>query len=84
MGAPWGVLITNLVLAAVMAGLALWGKRSPLPALLVATAVYAVVQVAAASMDPSTLAGGIIVKIAVVIFLVRGIKSALALRGMEA
>ena len=31
---PWGVLIVNLVLAAVMAILALWGRRAPLAALL--------------------------------------------------
>lgn len=81
---PWGVLITNVVLAAVMAGLAVWGKRAPLPAVLVGTATYAVVIVAGAISDPATIGQGIIVKILVIALFVRGIKAALALRAARA
>jgi len=77
---PWGVLFVNLVLAAVMAILALWGRRAPLAALLVATATYAVVIVTNAIVDPRTIAQGIFLKIVVVALLIRGIKAALALR----
>lgn len=81
---PWGVLIVNLILATVMAALALWGRRSPLPAVLVATATYAVVLVANAILDPATIGQGLLMKIIIIAFLIRGIKAALALRTANA
>jgi hypothetical protein len=81
---PWGVLITNAVLAAVMAGLTLWGKRSPLPAVVVATATYAVVIVVNAIVDPRTIGQGIVLKVIIIGFFVKGIKAALALRAANA
>jgi len=81
---PWGVLIVNFILAAVMAGLAIWAKRSPLPAVIVATATYLVVVVANAMVDPATIAQGWIVKILVIAYLIKGIKAALALRTANA
>jgi hypothetical protein len=80
---PWSVLIVNLVLAAVMVGLAIWGRRAPLAAVLVATATYAVVIVANAIMDPMTIGQGIYMKIIIIAILVKGIKSALALRSAK-
>ena len=77
---PWSVLIVNLILAGAMIGLALWGRRAPLPAVLIATATYAVVLVGNAIMDPTTIGQGVIVKIIVIAILAKGIKSALALR----
>jgi hypothetical protein len=77
---PWGALIVNFILAAIMGGLAFWGKRSPLPAVLVATATYLVVNVTNAILDPMTIGQGIYLKIFIIVFLVRGIKAALALR----
>lgn len=81
---PWGVLATNFVLAAVMACLALWGKRSPLPAVLIATATYMTVLVFNAILDPQTIAQGIFVKIVIIGFFVKGIKAALVLRTLRA
>jgi hypothetical protein len=81
---PWSLLISNWVLAVAMVGLAMWGKRAPLPAVLVATATYAAVIVVNAIIDPRTLAQGIFVKIIVIAFFVRGIKAALALRAANA
>jgi hypothetical protein len=81
---PKGVLIMNLVLAAIMALLAWWGRRAPLAAVLIATATYAVVIVANAIQDPATLPQGLIVKIIIIAFLVKGIKAALALRALNA
>lgn len=81
---PWGVLIVNLILAAIMLGLSLWGRRSPLPAVLIATATYAVVLVAGAINDPATIGQGLLMKIIIIAFLVKGIKSALALRTASA
>ena len=52
---PTGVLAVNLILAAIMAALAWWGRRAPLAAVLVATAVYVVVIVFNAIADPATI-----------------------------
>jgi hypothetical protein len=81
---PTGVLVVNLVLAAVMALLAWWGRRAPLAAVLIATATYAVVLVANAIQDPATLGQGVIMKIIIIAFLVKGIRAALALRALNA
>jgi len=80
----WSVLIVNLILAAIMVGLAIWGKRAPLAAILVATAVYVVVIATSAVIDPTTIAQGIIVKILIIAVLVRGIRGALAMRPANA
>lgn len=81
---PRSVLIVNLVLAAIMGVLAVWGEYAPLGAVVVATATYGVVIVAGAISDPATLAQGIVVKIIIIAFLVKGIKAALALRSLNA
>ncbi len=81
---PRGILIVNGILAAVMAGLAVWSRRSPLPAILIATATYAVVTVTSGLLDPATIGQGIYVKIFVILLLFRGIKAALALRSADA
>lgn len=75
-----GVLVVNLILSVLMLILAWWSKRKPLAAILIATAVYAVVQVLSAIVDPATIVQGILIKIIVIAVLVRGIKGALSLR----
>jgi hypothetical protein len=82
--APWGVLAVNLILAAIMGALSLWARRSPLPAVIIATATYIVVVVANGIMDPATIAQGWIMKIIIIGFLIKGIKAALALRTANA
>lgn len=81
---PWGILIVNLILAVAMGALSLWARRSPLPAVIVATATYLVIIVANAIADPATIGQGWIVKIIVISFLIKGIKAALALRTANA
>jgi hypothetical protein len=73
-----GVLVVNLILSALMLVLAWWSKRRPLPAILIATAIFVVVQVAGAIVDPKTLMQGIIVKAIVIAVLARGIKGAIS------
>ena len=77
---PWSVLSVNLVLAAIMIGLALWARRSPLPAVLIATATYLVLIVANGIANPASIFSGWIIKLIVIAFLIKGIKAALALR----
>lgn len=76
----WSLLITNLVLAACMGVLAFWSRRAPLAAVLVAAASYVAVNVLNAILDPATIGQGIYMKIIIIVFLVRGIRSALAMR----
>ena len=73
-------LAGGLVLSGIMAVLAFWSRKAPLPAVLVATAIYFALIVLDAIIDPKTLAQGVPVKILFIILLVRGIKAALALR----
>jgi len=73
-----GVLVVNLILAAIMVVLAWWSKRRALPAILIATAIFVVVQVTGAILDPSTLMQGIVMKAIVIAVLFRGIKGAIS------
>ena len=81
---PWSILWINMILATMMIGLAIWARRSPLPAVLIATATYLVVIVASGIADPRSLGQGWIIKLIVIAFLVKGIKAALALRDARA
>ena len=73
-----GLLIVNLILAAIMVVLAWWSKQRALPAILVATAIFVVVHVTAAIVDPKTIMQGIIMKAVVIAILIRGIKGAIS------
>jgi hypothetical protein len=68
------------VLAAIMAALAVWGRRAPLPAVLIAGAVYVVVIILGAITDPATIGQGIYVKFLIIAILIRGVRGGLALR----
>jgi len=81
---PWSVLWINMILATMMVGLAIWARRSPLPAVLIATATYVVIIVASGIADPRSLGQGWLIKLIVIAFLVKGIKAALALRDARA
>jgi hypothetical protein len=75
-----GTLVVNLLLSATMLVLAWWSKRKPLPAILIAAAIYAAVVVVSAIVDPATIAKGILIKIIIITVLGRGIKGALKAR----
>lgn len=77
-------LLVNVVLALTMATLALWGRRSPLPAILIGAATYGAVVVLNAVVNPLSLAQGIIFKAIVVAMFFRGIKAAVAMRSADA
>ncbi len=80
---PIGVLLVNILLAVVMAGLYFWGRRSPLPAVLVAAGTYLAVQVISAIVDPATIGQGIVLKIIIVAMLYRGIKAGFQQRSLQ-
>jgi hypothetical protein len=80
---PRQLLLLNIFLAGLMGGLWLWAKKSVLPAMLVALAVFATVHVASAMMDPKTIVQGIYIKIFAIVVLTRGVRAALAARKLE-
>ena len=80
---PTGMLLINMILCVAMLALSFWAKRAPLPAVLAATATYAVVLVTNAIADPRTLGQGVIFKIIIIAFLIKGIRAALALRAAQ-
>ena len=73
-------LATNLILAAFMGLLWLWGRRAPLPAIGCALALYLVVQVVNGVWDPSSIYKGIFVKLMAVGALWKALKAALDAR----
>jgi cytochrome bd-type quinol oxidase subunit 2 len=80
---PLQVLGLNLFLAALMAGLWVWGKKATLAAILVALAVFVTVHAGSALVDPKTLVQGLAVKIFAIVVLTRGVRAALAARKTE-
>ncbi|MBS1504603.1 MAG: zinc ribbon domain-containing protein [Bacteroidetes bacterium] len=68
--------IPNFVLAVVFLLLGAYTKKKPLICLISGFSLYVIVQVLLAINDPSSLVSGIFVKIIIIGFLVRGIKSA--------
>jgi hypothetical protein len=80
---PYLVLGLNWLLALIMAGLFLWSRRSPFPAVIAALAVFVVVHVANAVVDPVTIVKGIILKVIAIIALVKGVRAGFAVRALE-
>jgi hypothetical protein len=79
---PYLTLIAQLILAGLMAGLWLWARRAPLPAIGCALALFIVVQVGSALIDPTSLFKGLIVKIVALAALGAGLKASLAARAL--
>jgi len=69
------LLVTNLILAGIYAGLAFWARKNPLPAALVGLVLFVTIHVINVVMDPMTIAQGIIVKIIIIAVLVRAIQA---------
>lgn len=82
--APRRVLVVNLVLAAIMAGLFFCARSTPLPAVITALAVFIMVHLVNALIDPLTLVQGIPIKIFAIITLSAGIRAALQQRAQRA
>ncbi len=66
-------LIVNLIFAFVFVALGAWIPKKPLSAILVGTMLYGGIQVLNLLYDPLTLTRNIIVKVAIVVVLIRGI-----------
>ncbi|MCC8407638.1 efflux RND transporter permease subunit [Mucilaginibacter sp. UR6-1] len=70
-------LILNIVLSAVFALLGVWSRNKPLTAFIVALTLYGLITILNAIVEPASLLRGIIVKIVVVTWLIKGMKAAM-------
>jgi hypothetical protein len=77
---PRRVLAADLILAGLMAGLWVWARRSPLPAIACALAMFVVVQVVGGIYSPASIFEGLLVKIFALVALIKGLRSALEAR----
>jgi hypothetical protein len=77
---PIQLLIGNLILAVLMGVLWFWSRRAPLASIACALALFLVVQLVSAVIDPSSIMKGLLIKIFAVAALGKGLKAALAAR----
>jgi hypothetical protein len=77
---PYQILVVNVIVAVLMGVLWLWARRAPLPAIACALALFLVVHVVSAVLDPTSIPKGILVKLLALAALYKGFKAALAAR----
>ena len=73
----FAVMITNLILAAVFLALGGWAKNKPVVALISGLVLFILVQLIALADDWRSIGKGIIIKILVIVYLVKGLQSAI-------
>ena len=71
------LLITNLILGAIFAGLGFWCNKKPLTAIISGASLYALMFILNAVLNPLTILSGTIFKIIIIGLFIRGIKSAI-------
>lgn len=73
----FAVMITNLILAAVFLALGGWAKNKPVVALISGLVLFILVQLISIIEDPTNIVRGIIIKALVIVYLVKGLQSAI-------
>jgi hypothetical protein len=68
--------IIDWVVAGIFIGLGVWSYKAPVPSLITGLVVYVAIMLLLASIDSSTLFRGVIWKIAIIYYLIHGIKTA--------
>lgn len=76
-------LIAAVIMTAIYVILGFWSQQKPLIALVCALLLYLTNIVLSAVIEPETIYKGIIIKIIIIVFLAKGINSALHLRKMN-
>ena len=71
------LMLVNVILAAIYAGLGVWSKKKPLTAIISGFALYALIFLLNAIVSPITILAGILGKIFFVACFIKGIKSAI-------
>ena len=71
------VLITNAIVSVIFLLLGWWAPKKPLASIISGMVLYIIIILMSAIDDPSTLVKGIIVKIVIISYLVKGLMSAM-------
>ena len=72
-----------VVIAAIFFGLGMWCKSKPFTAIIIALSLYVGLWILDAVYDPTNLVKGILVKVFIVIYLVKGISAAKAAQDIK-
>jgi len=75
-----GALVVSAILSLIYLGLGYWAQEKPLVALVLGLTVYITTIALSSIIDPSTLFKGIIIKMVIIYYLVKGVNSALELK----
>jgi hypothetical protein len=68
--------IIDWVVAGIFIGLGVWSYKAPVPSLITGLVVYVAIMLLLAAIDASTLFRGVIWKVAIIYYLIHGIKTA--------
>lgn len=69
-------IIELLIVAGIFAGLGFWAMKNPYPAILTALIFYCALILLYAAIEPVSIMRGIILKVVIIIYLVKGLKNA--------
>lgn len=71
------VLITNLILTAEFLALGGWSKSRPVASIISGLVLYVLVQILSSIDDPANIFKGIIIKVVIIVYLIKGLISAM-------
>ena len=71
------ILIVGLILCGIFVFLGSWSKRKPFAAMVSGISLYAIVIILNLIADPATIFSGIILKIFIIAYLIKGIRAAI-------
>lgn len=77
------ILIASLVIAAIFCGLAFWSNKNPFGALLTGLIMYISLILLSIIEDPIELVRGVIVKVIIISYMIKGVIGASKVRGMK-
>jgi len=73
----FSLLITNVILVGAFLSFGVWSKSKPTTALISGLALYLIVQILNAIVSPMSIFSGIIMKVIIIAYLIKGIKAVL-------
>lgn len=73
----FAILITSVILIAAFLMFAVWSKTKPAAALISGLSLYVIIQILNAIDNPASILSGIIVKVAIIAYLIKGILAVL-------
>lgn len=70
-------LITGVILFVAFLGFGLWSKSKPAAALISGLSLYIIIHLLSAIINPVSIFSGIIIKVIIIVYLIKGIRSVL-------